>query len=145
MISLETARKLKSAGLLWQPAHGDQFVVPDRGMDDQIFIMADMAAVVEQLKGVPAITFHGTPEWALDYIHLGETVWLPSEEQLRAALEARLNAGGVTVYDLLVLGGTYSCRFEWNGEQLAFHSVSGPEAYAEALLHLLQNEKPAEA
>ena len=32
MISLETARRLKEAGLEWVPANGDQFVIPDRDM-----------------------------------------------------------------------------------------------------------------
>ena len=31
MIRLETARKLKAAGLHWEPAQGDRFAVPERG------------------------------------------------------------------------------------------------------------------
>jgi hypothetical protein len=96
-----------------------------------------MAAIIENLKGAPAVTFHGTPEWALDNIHVGDTVWLPSEEQLRGRLEGALVEAGITVYDLLCLGGTYSCRFEWEGQPVAFHAPSAPEAYAAALLHVL--------
>ncbi|MCZ7671506.1 MAG: hypothetical protein M5U34_32405 [Chloroflexi bacterium] len=38
------------------------------------------------LKGWPAITFHGTSEWALDHIFMEEVVWMPTEEQLRQEL-----------------------------------------------------------
>jgi hypothetical protein len=33
VISIETARLLRDAGLRWTPASGDRFVVVDRGMD----------------------------------------------------------------------------------------------------------------
>jgi hypothetical protein len=141
MISLETARALREAGLVWQPAQGDKFVIPDRGMDQQVFVINDMATVMEMLKGAPAITFHGTPEWALDYIHVGELIWLPGEEELRDRLQEALAAVGQSAYDLLCLGGAYSCRFELGGEALAFHADAAPEAYAAALLHLLQQRE----
>ncbi len=137
MLSLETARKLKQAGLAWKPQQGDCFLVPDRGMDSQVFVINDMATIIESLKGAPAVTFHGTPEWALDYVLMGETIWLPSEEQLRSELERRLAAAGVTVYDMLCLGGAYACRYEWQGEAVAQHASGAPEAYAAALLHVI--------
>ncbi|HEX9115594.1 MAG TPA: pilus assembly protein CpaE [Anaerolineae bacterium] len=140
MITLDLARKLKEAGLNWEPAQGDKFIIPDRGMDAQVFVINDMATVMEMLKGAPAISFHGTPEWALDYIHVGEVIWLPGEADLRDALESRLAAEGVTVYDLLFLGGTYSCRFEHRGAAVAYHAASASEAYAAALLDLLRPE-----
>ncbi len=140
MLSLDTARHLKEAGLAWQPEQGDRFIVPDRGLDGQAFVINDMATIIESLRGAPAVTFHGTPEWALDYIQLGEAVWLPDEGQLRDALEARLRARGITSYDLLCLGGTYSCRFEWKDSGAAFHASTADEAYATALLELLSRE-----
>jgi hypothetical protein len=137
MLTLDFARQLKGAGLVWEPAQGDRFAVPDRGMDGLVFVINDMATMIENLQGIPAVTFHGTPEWALDYIHLGETIWLPDEGQLRQAVESRLNALGVTAYDLFCLGGTYSCRFELHGEAQAFHAERAEDAYAAALLMLL--------
>ncbi len=137
MISLATARKLKAAGFEWQPRHGDRFIVPDRGLDTQVFVINEIATALEMLKGVPAISFHGTPEWALDYIHVGEVVWLPSEEQLRDALEQTLATENTTVYDLIFLGGTYSCRFELRGAAVAFHATEASEAYAGGLLSVL--------
>jgi hypothetical protein len=137
MVSLAVARQLKDAGLVWQPAKGDQFIVPDRGMDEQIYTLNDMAVIIENLKGYPAITFHGTPEWALDYVFVTETVWLPSEGQLRTALQERLAAAGSPVFDLLYADGVYTCRFEWQSQALAFTDPDAAEAYAAALLHVL--------
>ena len=70
-------------------------------MDDRVFVINDMATIIEMIHGAEMVTFHGTPEWALDYVYLGEAVWLPEEGQLRQLLEDRLASEGVTVYDLL--------------------------------------------
>ncbi len=137
MITLETARKLKEAGMVWQPAKGDQFVVPEGGMDEQVFVLSDMAIVIESLKGYPAVMFHGTPEWALDYVFVVDTLWLPNESQLRSGLQQRLAEAGSPVFDLLYADGAYTCRFEYRGQRLAFRGDDAPEAYALALLHIL--------
>jgi hypothetical protein len=86
MLSLATARELKGSGLEWQPQDGDRFTVPDSALQDRAFVINDMATMIERYRGSPVVTFHGTPEWALDFIWLGETVWLPSEHQLREML-----------------------------------------------------------
>jgi hypothetical protein len=137
MISLNTARRLKETGLVWQPAEGDRFAVPDRGLDDRRFIVNDMATMIELVQGEPSVTFHGTPEWALDYLWLGETIWLPSEEQLRLALQERLVAAGTDSYDLLFADGVCLCRFEFGGAAVVFSAPDAAEAYAAALLHVL--------
>jgi hypothetical protein len=137
MVSLDSARKLKQAGLDWQPSKGDWFVVPDRGMDEQVFTINDMAVIIESLKGYPAITFHGTPEWALDYVFVGEAVWLPTEDQLRSYLEKQLKDAGSQIFDLLYIDREYTCRFEWQGEAVAFRAPDASEAYAAAVLHVL--------
>ncbi len=141
MISLDMARRLKAAGLAWEPAAGDRFIVPDRGMDEQVFTVNDMAVIPEILKGTPAVTFHGTPEWALDYVYVGDTLWLPSEGQLRGRLQEALGRDGTMVFDLLFLDGAYTCRFEWRGEQLAFRSTDAADAYAQALEYALARQK----
>ena len=135
MISLEMARKLKEAGLAWQPTQGDRFALLDRDMDDRIFVINDMATIIELLQGAPAVTFHGTPEWALDYVYLGEAVWLPEEGQLRTRLEERLAVEGAGVYDLLYADGVYTCRFALGDTALAFTAAAAADAYAAALLH----------
>ncbi len=137
MISLATAIKLKEVGLAWEPAEGDRFAIPGRGLDEQVFVIADMAAIVESIRGHRAVTFHGTPEWALDYLWLGETVWLPSQEQLHALLQQRLEERGITTYDLLYENGEYLCCFEWQGRALSFRAADSAEACATALLYLM--------
>ena len=139
MLSIETARRLRDAGLEWKPEEGDRFAVPGTVLQDRIFIINEMAAMLEMFRGFPVITFHGTPEWALDYIHLGETVWLPYEGQLRNRLASRLAERGAFVYDLLFADGVFTCRFESDGEGLAFAAEDAEEAYATALLHLMEH------
>ena len=138
MIGLETARRLKAAGLHWEPAQGDRFAVPERGMDDRVFVINDMATIIEMIQGAEMVTFHGTPEWALDYVYLGEAVWLPEEGQLRGLVQQVLVQEGQPVYDLLYLDGRFTCRFSWRGESLAFSAEDASDAYAAALLHVMR-------
>jgi hypothetical protein len=140
MVGLETARKLKAAGLHWEPAQGDRFAVPDRGLDDRVFVINDMAAIIEMIHGAEMVTFHGTPEWALDYVYLGEAVWLPDEGQLRELLHQRLEQEAQPVYDLLYLAEGFTCRFGWRGGALAFTAPEASDAYAAALLHVMGPE-----
>ena len=77
MLSLSTARKLKDAGLHWQPALHDFFALPERGMDDRVFVLSDMSVDIALLKGHSIVTFNGTSEWALDYELMSEAIWLP--------------------------------------------------------------------
>lgn len=138
MLKIEMARKLKKAGLTWRPQNGDQFVAPDRDMDDQIFVINDMATIVENWRGGPAVTFHGTPEWALDALYLGETLWLPHEGQLRQLLQQVLAGTPDETFDLLYADGDYTCRFAWHGEAIAARAADAADAYAAALLALHQ-------
>ena len=87
MLSLELALALRDAGVVWDPAVGDAFAVPDRDLDEQVFVLSDM--VVQPLQppdGPPILAFNGTTEWALDSLEAREAVWLPREDQLRALL-----------------------------------------------------------
>lgn len=136
MISLDMAKQLKEAGVKWAPAQGDKFALFDRDLDDRIFVINDMTTVIELLHGMPAVTFHGTPEWALDYVLLAEAVWLPDEGQLRQRLHDILTLHGEPVYDLLYADGEFMCRFEWQGEALVFRGCDACDAYGEALLYL---------
>lgn len=136
MITLEMARRLKDAGVKWDPAQGDKFVLLDRELDDRVFVINDMATAIELLQGIPAVTFHGAPEWALDYVFLSEAVWLPDEGQLRQRVHDILALQGDPVYDLMAADGEFICRFEWKGEALAFKGCDACEAYSEALLYL---------
>ena len=83
MISVPLARALRDAGLVWVPAAGDRFVVADRGMDDQVFVLSDMTVEVRSFPTGPVIAFNGTTEWALDSLDQDDALWLPAEDQLR--------------------------------------------------------------
>ena len=87
MLSLEVALALRAAGVGWHPAPGDVFLVPDRDLDEQVFVLSDMVVqTVQPPDGPPILAFNGTTEWALDSLEAGEAVWLPREDQLRALL-----------------------------------------------------------
>ena len=87
MLSLDLALALRDAGVVWRPAPGDAFVVPDRDLDEQVFVLSDMVVqTVQPPDGPPILAFNGTTEWALDSLEASEAVWLPREDQLRALL-----------------------------------------------------------
>lgn len=138
MLSLETARALKTAGLEWHPALHDFFALPDHGLDERIFVIADLPANVAVFQGQQVFTFEGAAEWAMDYIATTETVWLPTEAQLRQALEARLPEPALT---LTVTPDGYRCSLAPDGEARAFTATSAEAAYAAALLDRLTSGK----
>ncbi len=86
MISLALADALWKAGLSWVPERGDRFVVRDRGMDADVFVLSDMTIETHDLPHGTVIGFNGTVEWALDSVKMQEVLWLPRESQLRELL-----------------------------------------------------------
>ncbi len=137
MISVELATRLREAGFGWAPAERDTFMIPDAGMDQKVFVISEVAALVQPLAGVQHITFHGSSEWALDHVMVGDAVWLPSETQLREALEERI-PGGAYVLEHRPEG--YRCvllSVMGNGK---FHA-SAEDAYASALLYTLEHSQ----
>ncbi len=139
MISLSMARKLKDAGLTWIPALNDFFAIPDRDLDDHVFVISDMHAYVEIRNNLPVVTFHGVVEWALDYLLTAEVVWLPREDQLRMALMQRLVAEKQPALRLSNHMDGNVCEIIFKGEPLSFDAQEASEAYGEALLHVLTN------
>jgi hypothetical protein len=138
MISLETALKLRQAGLKWLPAVNDFFAVPERDMDERIFVISEVQASLGEILGQPVIAFQGASEWALDNLLTSEAVWLPREDQLRTALEAALLNRGDSELQLMwdIKGYTIQVRI---GEGLSrFSAPDANEAYAAALLHILE-------
>ena len=141
MLSLTLAKELRAAGLTWTPAPNDFFAVPDRGMDEAVFVISDMTVLVELVKGQLAVTFHGTAEWALDHVLVAELVWLPTEAQLRDLLEQRLLGEPEPALRLTSTADGYRCELQFQGELLLFEAFGASEAYGVALLHVLRNEK----
>ncbi len=132
MITVQLARRLRDAGLRWQPGAGDRFFVPDRDLDDQTFAISDMTIDVRAIPGGRLLGFNGTVEWALDSIMEWEAVWLPGEEQLREAL-------GGDFARLERLEGRYRCEVVFAGERLRFEHSDATEAYGLALEHRLRS------
>ena len=139
MISLHLARKLKAAGLVWQATTNDFFAIPDRGMDERQFVLSDMQAQLDIFRGWPVVTFHGTAEWALDYILTSEVVWMPREEQLREALLSQLPNQASGELCLTFEHNHYSCSIPWQGKESTVEASSAADAYAKALLLILEN------
>src|SRR3954449_5122223 len=111
VIPRELAEALIARGLSWQPASGDRFLVPDRDLDDEVFVVSGMAIEVTDLPTGPEMRFNGTVEWALDSIEQQEVVWLPREEQLRDALGDRFERlerleGATGGYAVVLVDGT---------------------------------------
>lgn len=135
MISVESARKLAEAGLQWQPREHDTFMVPGTGMEQRVFVVSELTALVQPLAGVQHITFHGSSEWALDHVMVRDAMWLPNESQLRSMLESHLPE---PAFVLEHTPAGYHCEvpsIHGNGRSYP----TAEEAYAAALLHVLRD------
>lgn len=86
MITRELAEQLLQFAPRWKPSSGDRFIIPNRDMDDTVFVISDMTIESEDVPSGQVIKFNGTTEWALDSISQEDTLWLPREDQLRAML-----------------------------------------------------------
>lgn len=131
MISVELARKLRDTGLRWSPASGDRFVIPNRDMDDDVFVLSDMTIEVHNLPHGRVIGFNGTVEWALDSVEAERALWLPRETQLRELL-----AG--TFRGLERTPDGWRVRTEVNGVPHTSEDADAEQAYGMALLELLE-------
>jgi hypothetical protein len=133
MIDIALARGLRAAGLAWEPAPGDRFVLPDRDMDKDVFVISDMTVEVHDFPTGRVIGFNGVTEWALDSVQHSEALWLPSEEQLRVALGPCFRAlwrdHGGWVVSVTTRSGVAD-----------FEAEAPDVAYARALLAVLRRE-----
>ena len=128
MISVPLARSLRDAGLRWSPTAGDRFVVADRDMDDQVFVLSDMTVEVRRFPTGPVIAFNGTTEWALDSLDQDDALWLPAEHQLRDLL------GGSFRRLERVPGGFTAVVADGSGADVGTTAAEPADAYALALL-----------
>jgi hypothetical protein len=130
VIGVQLAQRLREAGLSWKPTLGDRFAIPDRDLDDEVFVLSNMTIQVQTVPEGRVIGFNGTTEWALDDVELEEAIWLPREDQLRELL-------GGTFRGLRPGAVGFEVTMELLGEERRFEGASAEEAYAGALLHLL--------
>jgi hypothetical protein len=130
VITIETARRLRDAGLHWQPEPGDRFVVLDRDMDREVFMLSEMTVEMHALGDRRVFGFNGTTEWALDSVEERDSVWLPREGQLRALFAGTFRA-------LRRDGELWRVDIEVNGVPASAADADAEEAYARALLQLI--------
>ncbi len=130
MITVDLARRLKDAGLSWKPASGDRFVVADRDMDAEVFVVSQLTIELRDTPAGPMFQFNGTTEWALDSVEQAAVIWLPHEAQLRAAL-------GTAFRRLEPLGDGWVVTVERDGREVREVDVDAERAYARALLTVL--------
>lgn len=133
MLSVTLARALRDAGLQWTPARGDSFVMPDRDMDSDVFVLSDMTIEVHRFPaGGTVIAFNGTTEWALDSVEQSDALWVPAEHQLRELL-------GEAFAGLAPTGDGYRVTLRVDGVTSGYEGPHPAEAYGRALLDLLRS------
>jgi hypothetical protein len=127
MITVELATRLRAAGLAWTPAAGDRFVIADRDMDDEVFVVSELTIDVHDAPTGRLFRFNGTTEWALDSVEQEAVVWLPHEGQLRAALGDRFRR-------LEPVGDGFAVVIGRGAGEERHVDVDAERAYARALL-----------
>jgi hypothetical protein len=128
VIGLELAHRLKDAGIRWEPSPGDHFHVPDRDLDETVFVVSDMVVEVLELPSRKRyFGFNGTTEWALDSIEQDEVVWLPREDQLRSLL-------GSSFVGLEAIPGGFAVTVRAGGREERHVDLTAEAAYARAVL-----------
>jgi hypothetical protein len=131
VITVDLAERLRDAGLTWTPSSGDRFAIPDRDLDDQVFVVSEMTIETQQLTTGPVVKFNGTTEWALDSIAQQDVVWLPHEAQLRDLI-------GSAFRRLEPAGDGYAVEaVAADGRTVRELDVDAERAYARVLLALL--------
>jgi hypothetical protein len=134
VLSVGSARALRDAGLTWTPARGDSFVIPDRDMDSDVFVLSDMTIEAHPFPAGTVLAFNGTTEWALDSVEQSEALWVPAEHQLRELL-------GEAFAGLAPTGDGYRVTLRVDGTTSGYDGADAAEAYALALLHLLRDQR----
>ncbi|MDP9316070.1 MAG: pilus assembly protein CpaE [Chloroflexota bacterium] len=137
MIDPGLAQQLKEAGLEWQPTKRDNFMIPGGELAKDVFSLNDQTILVENVKGQTTVTFHGSTEWALDDVLLADIVWLPTETQLREAVQQQI-AGDDGTLSLVWNADGYRCGLRRSDEEREFVGQTAEDAYGYALLFLLR-------
>lgn len=136
MISQRLAADLREAGLRWIPAAGDRFVIPQPGLDDEVFTLSEMTIEAREHPTGTILGFNGTTEWALDSVAMDEALWMPREDQLRELLGGTfVSLARESQDDGEGHQYTVTTRAE-DGEQ-QFSDASAVEAYGFALRALI--------
>ena len=133
MISIDLARALREAGVVWHPRTGDRFAILQPEMAGEVFTISDMMIEAHEFSTGTVLGFNGTTEWALDSVSQEDAIWLPHEDQLRAMLGAAFRSLSVRDPDRFVV----RTRPPGADEDLEFEAESAADAYALAVLQLV--------
>ncbi|HSF37203.1 MAG TPA: pilus assembly protein CpaE [Nocardioides sp.] len=135
MTSHDLARRLHDAGLPWSPSNGDRFWLPERDLDEAVFLVSDMVVEVRDVASGRVLAFNGTTEWALDGVEEHEAVWLPRLDQLLEVLGARF-------LSLTARSGGHVVRVQVGTREEEHVDVGPADAAARAVLSVLQSGNP---
>lgn len=131
MISIESARVLREAGLRWHPVSGDSFRIERPDFESDVFTVSEMTIEAHEFETGTILGFNGTTEWALDSLALEHALWLPREDQLRELLQGSFR----TLRRLEE--ARYRVELDLEGERVGFEAADAADAYGAALLSLL--------
>jgi hypothetical protein len=152
MITADLARSLALAGLRWHPVPGDRFTIEAEDLDQVVYTVSELIVEVHEYPTGTILGFNGTTEWALDSVDMDQTLWLPSEEQLRTLLgatfrslvraDAPADPGASSTLEPEGSteprsAGTYVVAITLHGETVEFRAEVAAEAYGQALLSLI--------
>ena len=130
VIATELARALRDSGLVWRPRAGDAFRIDKVEVDSDVFILSDMTVEAHEFTTGTVLGFNGTTEWALDSVDIADALWMPHENQLRELLRASFRS-------LVVVGDSFEVTAIVGGEAMTFEAAEATDAYARALLALI--------
>ncbi|WP_202563716.1 pilus assembly protein CpaE [Agreia sp. COWG] len=141
MITVELARSLRDAGLVWKPASGDRFSIDTPAFkadpaEIEVFTVSDMTIEAQHYPSGTILGFNGTTEWALDSVELHEALWWPREDQLRDMLRGSF----VSLARTETAGGAepqFTVQIVFRGEASSHSAPDAAVAYAHALLTLV--------
>ena len=144
MISVTLARSLATAGVRWRPASGDSFVIDGAEFGGEVFTLSDMTIEAHEFDTGTILGFNGTTEWALDSVALDDALWLPREDQLRDLLGGAFGSlerieGTETIGEVSLTGPAFRVATVVDGESHAFEATDAADAYARALIALLDS------
>ena len=142
VISLETAKKLRAAGLVWEPKRGDMF--HDEGINRFTDTDSRSLSIITRVNGNSEISCVNISLNQYNMVPRGGTIistWLPRFDQVRD----RIRALG---WDWQAGPGWFTAmRYHGRGDGLdkwaieTFRHKDDDEAAAEALLWILEREK----
>ncbi len=129
MLTVDTARAIAAAGIIWEPRPGDAFSIATDELAGEVFWISELTIEVHHYQDQTLLGFNGTTEWALDSVPLELAVWLPREDQLRDLLGDRL-------VSLTREPGGWTVTVESEGRRTTHPAAAAAEAYAAALLSI---------